>query len=218
MHGIDIEAELTRAVGQEIAGEIVNEVIADLLRLGTATDISELNLVKNADADESDSAVRLTMEINKAASNIAFKTRRGAGNFAIVPSHVISILQSMKNGYFKPVALPDGTFVVGQLIHAGDLGSIKVYASISVGDQIIVGYKGEGNEIDAGYFLAPYIPALSAGVTTNPITSQPLLRFLTRYGKALNKDRETAQEYYRVLKLDTIERTPVPEDLVSDNA
>jgi len=50
-------------------------------------------------------------------------------------------------------------------------------------DVILVGYKGGNGETDTGYFYCPYIPLMSSGVVVNPITFQPVVSLMTRYGK-----------------------------------
>lgn len=70
-------------------------------------------------------------------------------------------------------------------------------------DKILVGYKG-ATSTETGYVFSPYIPALSTGVTVNPVTYQPMMSLSTRYGKAI-QNIEQSKAFYRVLKLDTPE-------------
>lgn len=195
MHGLNLEDELINIVASQIAEEVLREVISDLLRLGTQVDISELGLMGEP---QSDTAAFLAMEIRRAATSIARTTMRGGGNFVIVPIHVLSSLQELPD--FKSALSPVTDFT-SVLEYAGKLSDIEVYASNSLLDEILVGYKGTPGNIDGGYFYAPYLPVVYGGIITNPETFQPMAMFMTRYGKCLNGERATAQEYYRVLKL-----------------
>jgi hypothetical protein len=87
---------------------------------------------------------------------------------------------------------------------AGTLnGTIKVYSYLwnqvdttDIGgtgnDSILVGYKGGNGEIDTGYFYCPYIPLMSSGVVINPVTFQPVVSLMTRYGKATFVNKATS--------------------------
>ena len=80
-------------------------------------------------------------------------------------------------------------------------GTIKVYSYLwnqvsglgaSVNDTILVGYKGGNGETDTGYFYCPYIPLMSSGVVVNPVTFQPVMSLMTRYGKTAFTQSQTS--------------------------
>ena len=56
----------------------------------------------------------------------------------------------------------------------------------------IVGYKGGSGETDTGYIYAPYLPLMTGGVVVDPNTFQPLVKFMTRYGKTVIQKTEEA--------------------------
>ena len=62
----------------------------------------------------------------------------------------------------------------------------------AVNDVILVGYKGGNGETDTGYFYCPYIPLMSSGVVINPVTFQPVVSLMTRYGKTAFTRNETS--------------------------
>jgi hypothetical protein len=211
LHGIDIEKELLLMASNESVSDIISEVIGDLLRLGKPVDISDKKLVALSDTDSVKAAQHLSLAISCVANDIARVTRRGAGNFVIVPPHVVSILQNGSTS-FTPVTEstfrgPNGS----QLLHVGYLSGkcIKVYASTMLTDQIIVGYKGNYAEVDGGYFFAPYRPVSNQTTAVNPTTFQPYVSLKTSYSKAINGSLENARGYYSVIKLDSPEPTPV---------
>jgi hypothetical protein len=195
-HGLDLESELTQVISAEIVQEIDSEILSDLIALaGTAGsfDYSTIGAGPNYQpAYLGDRFANLGIVINAVCNEIARKTRRGPGNFIVVSPMVVSILQSAAKSVFAPAVAgsfkgPNNTMLVGTLN-----GTIKVYSYLwnqvsgmgaAVSDQILVGYKGGNGETDTGYFYCPYVPLMSSGVVINPVTFQPVVSMMTRYGK-----------------------------------
>ena len=133
-----------------------------------------------------DSFVSIPMrssKINQQANLIAQRTRRGAGNYAVVSSEALTILQSATTSAFARSTegvfeAPTNTKFVGTLNN-----SMRVYVDgyASTGTDVLVGYKGS-SEADAPAFYCPYIPLMSSGVVLDPSTFEPVVSFLTRYG------------------------------------
>ena len=170
-----------------------------------------------------DRLANLGVIINRVANEIARKTRRGAGNYIVVSPLVVSVLQSAAKPVFAPAIEgtfkgPNNTMMVGTLN-----GTIKVYSYLwnqagviypggmtgdisnpgggyQASDTILIGYKGGNGETDTGYFYCPYIPLMSSGVVVNPVTFQPVVSLMTRYGKAAFTRVETSlgnsSDYY----------------------
>lgn len=216
-HGLDLESEMTQAMSAEIVQEIDAEIIYDLLALAGTVDSFDGagggvygggGAGNYAPAYLGDRLANLGVIINRVANEIARKTRRGAGNYVVVSPMIVSILQSASKSVFAPAVEgsfkgPNNTMLVGTLN-----GSIKVYSYLfnqagagvdlsnptpaAVDDVILVGYKGGNGETDTGYFYAPYIPLMSSGVVVNPVTFQPVVSMMTRYGKAVFTQEETS--------------------------
>ena len=181
--GIDIEAEIMAALAQEITAEIDQEIIGSLYSLaGTASDTYNQGTVSGTATFVGDEHAALAILINRAANRIAQRTRRGAGNYAVVSPTALTILQSATTSAFARTT--EGTFeaptnnkLVGTLNSA-----MKVYVNTyAATDDVLVGYKGS-SEADAPAFYCPYIPLMSSGVVLNPSTFEPTVSFLTRYG------------------------------------
>jgi len=181
--GIDIEAEIMAALAQEITAEIDQEIIGSLSSLaGTAFSTYDQQGVSGTATFVGDEHAALAILINRAANAIAQRTRRGAGNYAVVSPTALTILQSATTSAFARST--EGTFeaptnnkLVGTLNSA-----MKVYVNTyASSDDVIVGYKGS-SEADAPAFYCPYIPLMSSGVVLNPSTFEPTVSFLTRYG------------------------------------
>ena len=181
--GIDIEAEIMAALAQEITAEIDQEVIGSLNNLAGTVLTYDQNTVSGTATFVGDEHAALAVQINRVANLIAQRTRRGAGNYAVVSPFALTILQSATTSAFARTTegvfeAPTNTKYVGTLNNA-----MKVYVNSYAGDSqdILVGYKG-ASESDAPAFYCPYIPLMSSGVVLDPSTFEPVVSFMTRYG------------------------------------
>ena len=182
-HGIDVEAEIMAALAQEITAEIDQEILASLGTLaGTASETYDQAAVSGTATFVGDEHAALAVLINKNANLIAARTRRGAGNWAIVSPTMLTVLQSATTSAFArttegPFEAPTNTKFVGTLN-----GTMRVYVNqYAADDTILVGYKGS-TETDAAAFYCPYIPLMSSGTVLDPATFEPTVSFMTRYG------------------------------------
>jgi hypothetical protein len=184
MHGIDVEAEIMAALAQEITAEIDQEVLSSLNTLGgTAVETYDQAAVSGTATFVGDEHAALAVQINRAANLIAQRTRRGAGNWAVVSPFALTILQSATTSAFARTTegtfeAPTNTKMVGTLNNA-----MKVYVNTYASDSanVLVGYKGS-SESDAAAFYCPYIPLMSSGVVLDPTSFEPVVSFMTRYG------------------------------------
>ena len=184
MHGIDVEAEIMAALAQEITAEIDQEVLASLSSLaGTAAESYDQTAVSGTATFVGDEHAALAVQINRVSNLIAQRTRRGAGNWAVVSPFALTILQSATTSAFARTTegtfeAPTNTKMVGTLNNA-----MKVYVNTYAGDDtdVLIGYKGS-SESDAAAFYCPYIPLMSSGVVLDPSTFEPTVSFMTRYG------------------------------------
>ena len=183
MHGLDIEAEIMAALAQEITVEIDQEVLGSLRAL-SATDFAyDQAAVSGTATFVGDEHAALAVLINRAANLIAQRTRRGAGNWAVVSPTALTILQSATTSAFARTTegtfeAPTNTKFVGTLN-----GAMRVFVDSYAPDTtpVLVGYKGS-SETDAAAFYCPYIPLMSSGVVLDPSTFEPVVSFMTRYG------------------------------------
>ena len=183
--GIDIEAEIMAALAQEITAEIDQEIIGSLLTLaGSANQQAfDQSAVSGTATFVGDEHAALAILINRVANTIAQRTRRGAGNWAVVSPTALTILQSATTSAFArstegTFEAPTNTKFVGTLNSA-----MRVYVNAYASDNtsVLIGYKGS-SEADAAAFYCPYIPLMSSGVVLDPSTFEPVVGFLTRYG------------------------------------
>lgn len=222
-HGLDLESEMTQALSTEIVQEIDYEILSDLVALAGTTEVFDgagagtYGTGGNyTPAFVGDRLANLGVIINRVANEIARKTRRGAANWIVVSPMIVSVLQSAAKSVFAPAVEgsfkgPNNSMLVGTLN-----GTIKVYSFLwnqagafaslggvpaaAIDDVILVGYKGGNGETDVGYFYCPYIPLMSSGVVIHPVTFQPVVSLMTRYGKAVFTRTETSlgnsSDYY----------------------
>jgi len=183
MHGIDVEAEIMAALAQEITAEIDQEILLSLRSLAATEFTYNQATVSGTATFVGDEHAALAVLINRVANLIAQRTRRGAGNYAVVSSAALTVLQSATTSAFARTTegtfeAPTNTKFVGTLN-----GAMRVFVDSYAPDTtpVLVGYKGS-SETDAAAFYCPYIPLMSSGVVLDPSTFEPVVSFMTRYG------------------------------------
>ena len=183
MHGIDVEAEIMAALAQEITAEIDQEILLSLRTLAATEFTYNQATVSGTATFVGDEHAALAVLINRTANLIAQRTRRGAGNYAVVSPAALTVLQSATTSAFARTTegtfeAPTNTKFVGTLN-----GTMRVFCDSYAADTtpVLVGYKG-ASETDAPAFYCPYIPLMSSGVVLDPSTFEPVVSFMTRYG------------------------------------
>lgn len=227
-HGLDLENELTAALSAQIAHEIDNEILTDLLALASTVGTFDFAAPPAGYSPNfiGDRYAELGILVNKLANEIGAKTRRGPGNWLVGSHLVTSILQSASKSVFAPTVSgsfsdPTGNKLVGTLN-----GQLKVYsynwglndawslaeginsAVGSAGEDILIGYKGGSSELDTGYFYCPYVPLMSTGVVMDANTFMPAVSLMTRYGKATFTNAGTSlgnsADYYARIRVTNV--------------
>ena len=183
MHGLDVEAEIMAALAQEITVEIDQEILGSLRALAATDYTFDQAAVSGTATFVGDEHAALAVLVNRTANLIAQRTRRGAGNWAVVSPAALTVLQSATTSAFARTTegtfeAPTNTKFVGTLN-----GAMKIYVDGYANDNqaVLVGYKGS-SEADAAAFYCPYIPLMSSGVVLDPSTFEPVVSFMTRYG------------------------------------
>ena len=183
MHGLDVEAEIMAALAQEITVEIDQEILGSLRALAATDYTFDQSAVSGTATFVGDEHAAVAVLVNRTANLIAQRTRRGAGNWAVVSPAALTVLQSATTSAFARTTegtfeAPTNTKFVGTLN-----GAMKIYVDGYANDSqaVLVGYKGS-SEADAAAFYCPYIPLMSSGVVLDPSTFEPVVSFMTRYG------------------------------------
>lgn len=211
MHGLNAAEELTKMAEIEIANEINAMILQAIYQSATTVKAWSYGLSGIIQQDSSshpgnvadglrqtEKFETLATKIRYEANNIAKETRRGAGNYCVVTTDVLTALQSTT--MFSPVAGDD--LLVSGLSYAGMLGKMKIYVdtynAIS-GNFCLVGYKGANNQMDAGIIFSSYIP-LQVKKAIDPNTFQEVIGFRTRC--AITTTLFGAHRYYRIFSVD----------------
>lgn len=186
MYGVDLEEELLQAVAQDLTVEIDQELLRSLRALPpspTAANTFDQSAVSGQATTVVDEFAALAVLIGRQANQIATRTRRNKGNWAVVSPTALTILEAARASAFARTTegnfdAPSNNKYVGKLNN-----SISLYCDTYADDDtpIIVGYKGE-SEADAATFYCPYVPLTTHGVVTDPNSFEMVTSFYTRYG------------------------------------
>lgn len=196
-HGIDIEAELTALMSQEIALEVDREILSDLLNTGAQITHS-FDQGAATNYNYLDRHVALMQRILLESNNIMRDTLRGKANWLVTSPEIASILETLKE--FRPYGgqVFSGTNPSGIGARGTLLNQIEVYVDpIFPRNKILLGYKG-ASVIDSGYYYAPYIPVELTPVVYDPYDFTPRRGLLTRYATKLI---ELGQLFYRTIRV-----------------
>jgi hypothetical protein len=205
-HGLDVEAEISKAIAEETTHEAVTNVLA---QIKAESPVVELDFHPDTMFGPSDGLGvpnlfaqmhKFGVAVTKVANEIGADTRRGAANVIICSPITVALLQTCGKYFVGPTEsekAKDGHQYT--LRFAGTLdGTIKVYCTMCFGaedDGFIIGYRGTDMEWDAGMIYAPYMPLMPSGVVMNPVTFQPAVTMYSRADQKLE-----APHYYRYLK------------------
>lgn len=186
MTGIDIESEIMAAIAQQITLDIDQEILRRLRSLPptpTSNNTYDQSAVSGQATFVGDEFAALAIMINKEANDIAVRTRKAPGNWIVVSPTALTILQSARSSAFARTTEgdfegPTNTKLVGTLNSA-----VKVYCDTyaTSSTSVLVGWKGD-SEVEAGCYYCPYVPLTSTPVMWDPITYEPNVGFMTRYG------------------------------------
>lgn len=212
-YGFDIQRELAKALGSVFGSKIVSDTIRNIVSIAAETKVNY------STTDDADRAKLAFIELNKAASNIALKTRRGVGNFLIMSPDTFAEITMTPSIPWEPASDVEPLDVYG-LTYAGKLEEkYSVYLSSDptfVTGKVLVGYAGASRSpqmpatsVDVGVILTPYIPVVSTGVMLDGNTYEPVVGFLNRSGIVYNdlkseKFEQKAANYYQMVDISSL--------------
>jgi hypothetical protein len=162
VHGEEAEVELMTDMANEVRIEVDREIIADLLALANANNISgtipETTFPKTAPANISTYLHRQAFiySMIEASNKIFRATRRHGATWLLGGVNVVSIIQGQEGEQFVPVG---GDYQGSGVQFVGTLkGQWKIYLDPYMDpDTALMGYKGV-SFLDSGYVYAPWIP------------------------------------------------------------
>jgi len=203
-HNLDAEVELTSILSEQIALEIDQEILEDLVKGATAATLfwsrlpgkfvdRERGTVINAAGAQpfpdftgnvSEWYETLAETINDVSAQIHRKTLRGGANFVVTSPEVANILE-FTAGFRGQVTHDDdrgsiGTVKVGNLSKKWDV-YVDPYFPRNV---VLVGRKGS-SFLESGYVYAPYVPLQMTPTIFGPEDFVPRKGVMTRYAKKM---------------------------------
>lgn len=202
-HNLDAEVELTSILSEQIALEIDQEILNDLVkgakgavyhwsrRPGKFVDkATGLDLTANgANLPDFTGTVSewyetLVETMNDASAQIHRKTLRGGANFVVVSPEMANILE-FTSGFRASVTADDTTGVVGA-VQTGQINKkwdvyVDPYFPRNVA---LLGRKGS-SFLESGYVYAPYVPLQVTPVVFGVEDFVPRKGVMTRYAKKM---------------------------------
>jgi len=185
--GAEFVKEFEEASIDELALECDRNVVSDIKTVAT-------KLISQKIGDWQ----TLVVTLYRMSNDIAQRSRRGSGNWAILPFDLVAMLQESPNYLHFPEENGSGLRLMGELLHSPDAEhGIKIYSDILQDDNtILVGYKGI-SEIDAGYIYSPYIMTVPLGIQTDTATFKPVQKFANRSGAYMHNP----ENYYTSIQV-----------------
>ena len=204
-HNLNMENQITAALAAQIAHDIDNEILTDLLVLAGTTATYDFSNPMPGFAPNyvGDRFAELGVLIDKMSQEIGAKTRMAPANWLVGSYFINSILRSASKSVFAPAVQgsfgdANGNKLVGTLnghmkcySYNWGLNDAWSFASANTnvatgadGEDILLGFKG-ASEVETGYVYAPYTPVTSTGVVMDANTFTPAVSLTTRYAKAM---------------------------------
>lgn len=183
---LEMQSDLDFSISESIAvGNATRELVHGIFS-------EYVGLQKYVETSKATSWLELLTEINREAMDIPKATRRGAGNRVVVPTRLAELMQSYCRAELE--YKPEKEKGLIGFVYIGSSMNMDFYSSDTV-SSITILYKGQ-QEIDAGFFYAPYVPVQSSSVVD--IEEGELHDLLTRFGTF---EQENVTEYVRKLSV-----------------
>jgi len=200
-HNLDAEVELTSILSEQIALEIDQEILADLINGATAGTLywsrspgkflnaetgALLNTTQYPDftGNVSEWYETCLERVNDVSARIHRKTLRGGANFLVCSPEVANILE-FTSGFRASAAVDDdkgswGVHKVGSISRKMDI-HVDPYFPRNL---ILVGRRGS-SFLESGYVYAPYVPLQVTPTIFGPEDFVPRKGVMTRYAKKM---------------------------------
>ena len=201
-HNLDAEVELTSILSEQVALEIDQEILEDLVKGATAgtkywsrspglfvnrdtgAEIGANTKAPDFTGTVSEWYETLVETINDVSAAIHRKTLRGGANFIVCGPEVANILE-FTAGFRASVTADD---------ERGSIGAVKVGALTKKFDVyvdpyflrnlVLVGRRGS-SFLESGYVYAPYVPLQTTPTIFGPEDFVPRKGVMTRYAKKM---------------------------------
>jgi hypothetical protein len=200
-HNLDAEVELTSILSEQIALEIDQEILEDLVKGAkagtyywsrkpgkfvnrTGGQSTNETLFPDFTGTVSEWYETLLETVNDVSAQIHRKTLRGGANFLVCGPEVANVLE-FTSGFRADTTADEtrgsaGAVRVGQLSKKWDIYVDPYF----VRNVILVGRKGN-SFLESGYVYAPYVPLQVTPTIFGPEDFVPRKGVMTRYGKKM---------------------------------
>jgi len=203
-HNLDAEVELTGILSEQIALEIDQEILEDLIKGSTAGTYywsrkpgkfvnrtgadggasNNQTLYPDFTGTVSEWYETLLETVNDVSAQIHRKTLRGGANFLVTSPEVANVLE-FTSGFRADTTADEnrgtaGAVKVGQISKKWDI-YVDPYFPRNL---ILVGRKGN-SFLESGYVYAPYVPLQVTPTIFSPDDFTPRKGVMTRYGKKM---------------------------------
>jgi hypothetical protein len=200
-HNLDAEVELTSILSEQIALEIDQEILNELVKGAkagtlywsrrpgqfvnreTGADINS-SLAPDFTGTVSEWYETLLETINDVSARIHRKTLRGGANFIVVSPEVAALLE-FTSGFKANVALDEDKGTWGA-VNVGSLSrKMEIYVDpYFVRNLVLVGRKGS-SFLESGFVYAPYVPLQVTPTIFGTEDFVPRKGVMTRYAKKM---------------------------------
>jgi len=200
-HNLDAEVELTSLLSEQIALEIDQEILEDLVKGATAGtyywsrkpgkfvdrttgESTNGSLFPDFTGTVSEWYETLLETINDVSAQIHRKTLRGGANFIVVSPEVANILE-FTSGFRADTTADENRGTAGA-VKVGQLSKkLDIYVDpYFVRNVVLVGRKGN-SFLESGYVYAPYVPLQVTPTIFDPESFVPRKGVMTRYAKKM---------------------------------
>jgi hypothetical protein len=202
-HNLDAEVELTSILSEQIALEIDQEVLNDLIKGATAgtkywsrrpgkfvdrdsgSQVGATTAAPDFTGTVSEWYETLVETINDVSANIHRKTLRGGANFLVVSPELASLLE-FTAGFRAAVSVDE---LKGGSVGAQKVGALSKKMDVFVDayfprNLALVGRRGN-SFLECGYVYAPYVPLQVTPTIFGVEDFVPRKGVMTRYGKKM---------------------------------
>jgi len=203
-HNLDAEVELTSILSEQIALEIDQEILNDLIQGAkagtqywsrspglfvdreTGAELGASSAAPDFTGTVSEWYETLVEAINDVSAKIHRKTLRGGANFCVTSPEVANILE-FTSGFRANITADENKGTIG----AVNVGSISKKFDLYVDpyfprNLILVGRKGS-SFLESGYVYAPYVPLQVTPTIFGEDDFTPRKGVMTRYAKQMVK-------------------------------
>ena len=204
-HNLDAEVELTSILSEQIALEIDQEILNDLIKGATGGTLYWSRMPGNFVNRETGAGLEqaadstgfpeftgtvsewyetLVETINDVSARIHRKTLRGGANFIVVSPEVANLLE-FTSGFRANVTADDNRGTVGA-VNTGNLSKKwDVFVDpYFIRNLVLVGRRGS-SFLESGFVYAPYVPLQVTPTIFGPEDFVPRKGVMTRYAKKM---------------------------------